>query len=218
MKQCPNCGSRFVDEAKFCPVCGTAVADPAPASPDGAGVPNGADINSTQPNANPGYTAQPDNSAQPGANNGYNTQNGGNYGYYADQKNPNPGYQPSYAPPAPVYDPYDHTREFDAADISNNKVFAMSIYLLGLFGIIVALIASHDSPYVAFHVRQGLKFEIVEVILAVITTVLCWTVIVPIAAAVALVILFVLRVIMFISICKGQAKEPGIIRSLGFLR
>ncbi len=202
MKQCPNCGSRFADEAKFCPVCGTAVAYPAPASPDGAGAPNNSDINNTQP----------------GADNGYNTQNGGNYGYYADPKNPNPGYQPSYAPPVPVYAPYDHTREFDAKDISDNKVFAMSIYLLGVFGIIVALIASHDSPYVAFHVRQGLKFEIVEVILCVITTVLCWTIIAPIAAAVALVILFVLRVIMFISICKGQAKEPGIIRSFGFLR
>lgn len=191
MKQCPNCGSQFADEARFCPVCGTPV--------EGAAAPNAGAGYTAQPNSDPNFTAQN------GANNG---------GYSA----PNPNYQPSYAPPAPVYDPYDHTGEFNAKDISDNKVVAMSVYLLGLAGIIIALIASHDSPYVAFHVRQGLKFEIVEVLIAVITTVLCWTIIVPIAAAVALVILFVLRVIAFFSICKGQAKEPAIIRSLGFLR
>ena len=47
---------------------------------------------------------------------------------------------------------------------------------------------------------------------------LCWTVIVPIAAAVVYVILLVLKVIAFFSICSGKAKEPAIIRNLGFLK
>ena len=32
---------------------------------------------------------------------------------------------------APYVDPYDHTKEFSAQDISDNKVFAMLMYLTG---------------------------------------------------------------------------------------
>ena len=38
---------------------------------------------------------------------------------------------PQYAP-APVVNPYDHTAEFDADDISENKCYAMLIYLMSL--------------------------------------------------------------------------------------
>ena len=34
--------------------------------------------------------------------------------------------------PAPYVDPLDHTGEFDAADISANKVVAMLPYILGI--------------------------------------------------------------------------------------
>lgn len=33
-----------------------------------------------------------------------------------------------------------------------------------------------------------------------------------------MIILLVLRIISFFQICSGKAKEPAIIRSLGFLR
>ena len=62
---------------------------------------------------------------------------------------------PVYAAPEP--DPFDHTGEFDAQDISENKVLCMLVYLMGAIGIIYALLAGKDSKYVAFHVRQALK-------------------------------------------------------------
>ena len=116
--------------------------------------------------------------------------------------NPAPGAAPqaAYQPPqqnpaqaAPYVDPYDHTKEFSAQDISDNKVFAMLMYLTGWIGIIIALLASKESRYVAFHLRQALKIEVVGILL-------------------------VLRIISFFQICSGKAKEPAIIRSLGFLR
>ena len=116
--------------------------------------------------------------------------------------NPAPGAAPqaAYQPPqqnpaqaAPYVDPYDHTKEFSAQDISDNKVFAMLMYLTGWIGIIIALLASKESRYVAFHLRQALKIEVVGILL-------------------------VLRIISFFQICGGKAKEPAIIRSLGFLR
>lgn len=134
---------------------------------------------------------------------GGNTQNGGNSGY---------------GNPYTAYDPYDHTSEFDPRDISANKVVSMLCYLLSWIGIIIALLAAGNSPYAAFHVRQALKFAVVEILLGIVTLVLCWTVIVPICAVVLYIALLVVKIIAFFQICGGKAKEPYIIRNFGFLR
>ena len=120
--------------------------------------------------------------------------------------------------PAPYVDPMDHTAEFDAADISDNKVIAMLPYILGIAGLIIALLAHSDSPYAGFHVRQYLKICVCEAIVAICSAVLCWTILVPIAGGICVVILLVVRVICFFQICKGQAKEPAIVGRLGFLK
>ena len=130
---------------------------------------------------------------------------------------------PTGAAAAPVMqaiapDPYDHTAEFTAKDISENKVIAMLVYLMGPIGIIIALLASPTSPYAAFHVRQALKFVVAEALLGIVTVLLCWTIIVPIAASVMYLVLGVIQIICFFQICSGKAKEPAIIRSLPFLK
>lgn len=118
----------------------------------------------------------------------------------------------------PQGDPYDHTAEFDPRDISDNKVFAMLGYLLGTVGIIIALLASRKSPFTMFHVRQALKFTVVNILMLICVALLFWTIIVPVAYGVMSCIFLVLRVICFFQICSGKAKEPAIIRSLGFLK
>ncbi len=123
--------------------------------------------------------------------------------------------QPNYAP---AFDPYDHTAEFDAKDVSENKVISMLVYLMGAIGIVIALLASNTSPYAAFHVRQALKFTVVEILSLICTALLFWTVIVPIAYGVLMLTLTIIKFICFFQICSGKAKEPAIIRSLGFLR
>lgn len=123
--------------------------------------------------------------------------------------------QQAYAPP---YDPYDHTAEFDPKDISDNKVISMLVYLMGAVGIIIALLASSTSPYAAFHVRQALKFTVVTILMSLCAVLLFWTIIVPIAYAVMLIVLWVIKIICFFQICSGKAKEPPIIRSLTFLK
>ncbi|MBE6552632.1 MAG: zinc-ribbon domain-containing protein [Ruminococcaceae bacterium] len=115
-------------------------------------------------------------------------------------------------------DPFDHTAEFDPKDISENKVISMLVYLLGPIGIIIALLASSTSAYAAFHVRQALKFTVVEILVAICTALLCWTCIVPVAAGILYIVLFVLKIVSFFQICKGQAKEPALIRDLKFLK
>lgn len=118
----------------------------------------------------------------------------------------------------PRKDLYDHTSEFDAKDISENKVVSMLPYLLGAVGIIIALLASNTSPYAAFHVRQALKLTVVGALAMIVTVLLCWTIIVPLAYIVLAVALFVVKIICFFDVCTGKAKEPAIVRSLKFLR
>lgn len=114
--------------------------------------------------------------------------------------------------------PYDHTREFDPADISDNKVYCMLLYLIGIVGVIIGLLAAQKSPYVSFHVRQALKFTVCDVLLGLIALVLFWTFLVPVAALIAYLVLVVVRIICFVQICQGKAMEPVIIRSMGFLK
>lgn len=127
-------------------------------------------------------------------------------------------YSNPYATAAPVVPEWDHTAEFDPKDVSDNKVIAMLVYLLGVIGILIALIGSSNSPYASFHVRQSLKFVVIETLATLAAGILCWTVIVPIAAGIFAVVLWVVKIICFVSICKGEAKEPVIIRSFGFLK
>lgn len=119
---------------------------------------------------------------------------------------------------APLYDPYDHTKEFDAKDISDNKVIAMLVYLMGVFGIIIALLASSKSEYVMFHVRQALKFMVCNTLLGLVAILLLFTVIVPVVCGIAIAVLSVVQIICFFQICTGKAKEPYIIRNLAFLK
>ncbi len=141
---------------------------------------------------------------------------------------PNYGYQPAPAP-APVVDPTDHTAEFDAADISDNKIVAMLIYLGGYLGIFVALLMANTSKYVSFQVRQALKLEVVSLLfllcaipvaVCAIIPVLGWIVAVVygLAAVAFPITLLVIKIMAFVNILKGKVKEPALIHKLSFLK
>lgn len=117
-----------------------------------------------------------------------------------------------------VVNTYDHTTDFDAQDISDNKVYAMMAYLLDFIGIIIALMVAKESPYAKFHAKEAAKLTIVSYIVVFFTAVLAWTCIVPFAGCILAGILFVLKVIAFVQVCKGKAVEPWLIRSLKFLQ
>lgn len=196
MKTCPTCGATLDDATMFCTQCGTNL----------QGAP---DFANTQGSASNQNTVNQDAAPNQGMPN---------------QGMPNQGPMPGQGAPyqqyaqAPVFDPYDHTAEYSPKDISDNKVIAILVYLMGTIGIIIALLASKESPYVAFHLRQGLKFLAVEVLVGIVSAVLFFTLIVPIAGGIFLIVLWVIKIICFFQICSGKAKEPAIIRSLGFLK
>ncbi len=120
--------------------------------------------------------------------------------------------------PNPFVDPKNHTAEFDAQDISQNKIFAILPYLFGFIGIIVSLLAAKDSGFTMFHIRQALKISICTTLLGLAAVVLFFTLIVPIAAVVCSGILTVVSIICFFRACSGKAIEAPIVSNLGFLK
>ena len=123
-------------------------------------------------------------------------------------------------PVAPVVNVYDHTAEFDPQDVHDNKIFALLCYIMGIVGVVVALLArsSVNSPYLSFHIKQSLKISITAVLVSIISVVLAWTCIVFIAGMVCNVILEVVAIICFFQTCSNKSVEAPIVRSLPFLK
>ena len=159
------------------------------------------------------HTGTQENQNSQGTPYGYGNPQGNNGAYYG-----NPQMNNGMPYGQPYVDPKDHSAEFDGKDIADHKLFAMLPYLLGILGTIVALLVAKDSPYVGFHVREGIRILVSEVLLGLITVVFCWTVVVPIAAAVCFIILLVVRIISFVNVCNGKAKEAAIVSNFGFLK
>ena len=113
-----------------------------------------------------------------------------------------------------VVDEFDHTSEFDAEDISANKVYAISAYLFSFFGALLCNVLAKESPFALFHAREALKIDVVAIIVYLLSALLCWTCIVPVAGAILIVMLLVVKVICIVQVCKGMAKEPWLVRSI----
>lgn len=151
-----------------------------------------------------------------------------NCGTSFQNPNPNPqqnvyqnNAQQGYAQPvSPVVNVYDHTAEFAPEDVHNNKLLALLCYIMGIIGVVVALLskASDNSPYLSFHIKQALKLVITQMLIGIITVLLCWTCIVPFAGAVCSVIILVVQIICFFQTCSNKSVEAPIVRSLPFLK
>ena len=184
MKTCPNCGAQTVDEAKFCESCG---------------------FNLEQNNAG-AQQAQPVNNPNP---------------QVAPQNGPVPAQmQPAVAPQFNGYQQYqtfnpnDHTKEFDARDIADNKFFAAFAYLFGILGIIVALLIN-NSPFTRFHAKQAVKIEICSVIVLIplIIPFLGWFI-----SGACFLALIVIRIIAFVNVIGGKAMDVPLISEIGFMK
>lgn len=133
--------------------------------------------------------------------------------------------QPVYVPPVPYADPYDHTDDFDAQDISENKVLAMLCYLLGPLGILMAQLAAGKSSYAAFHIKQAMKLTVAEILALLVLALggyLLWELrlrmLMLFVVPVGLLGLVALHLVCFFLVTKGKAKEVYIVRNLKFLK
>ena len=128
---------------------------------------------------------------------------------------PAPQYQQPYGQQYSYADPADHTAEFDAADVADNKILAVSCYLFGFIGIIVAALFAKDSGYIKFHVKQSLRLSVAEVLACVvmIIPILGW-----IVGGIFLFILFIVEIIAIVWAFQGKSKDLPIIKGFKFLQ
>lgn len=213
MRVCSKCGAEIGDNNAFCIKCGTPV---------------GAADN----NANQQFNAGPNEGQQQNSNQQFNA------GPQQNNQQFNAGPQVNYQQQYVMRPNYDHTAEFDAKDVSDNKVLAIFAYLdvtFGILGVIVALLGSANSKFTAFHARQSLKIAVVQILFTI-----CWGVLFGIATGIAVgigakalatmvavfsflygagfLVLFIVRIVSFFQACTGKSIEPIIIRAFGFLR
>ena len=66
---------------------------------------------------------------------------------------------------------FDHTDEFKRSEAARERPYALLAYLLGLPGILIASIGQ-KSAYVRFHIRQSLKYSILEMLMSMAATAL----------------------------------------------
>lgn len=240
MKICKNCGASIADDTMFCTQCGVKVEAFEEPVKEEAKAEEGKQANETvetntqaakeegqekdqtsyiygqQPNYNQQNYSQGSNNQGPYTQGAYNqgAYNQGAYNQGAYNQGAYGGYQQYYSQP----NPYDHTAEFSAKDVSDNKVIAMLLYLTSYLGLFVALLAAQDSPYLKFHLRQAIKFMVVDTLAIIVGAVLCFTFIIPLLAGAFIFVMWICKIITFFSICGGKSVEPAIIRKFGFLR
>ncbi len=172
--------------------------------------------------ANPNMQGQYDSNMQghynPNMQGQYNPNMQGQYNpNMQDQYNPNmQGGQSNYQQYRPIPD-HDHTNKYEADDIAQNKSIAMLCYLMGPFGIIMAGLLSQTSPYAMFHVRQSTRFLVLNMLCVFAMSILFWTFIVPIAAGILLLAIFIAQIVTVVQIAQGKAVIPFILRSIKFL-
>lgn len=137
---------------------------------------------------------------------------------------PAPAYNTSgaySAPQASVKDATDHTDEFCAEDVAENKLIVALAYVLPVtVGAILCVWLSKvsDSKYLKFHSREILKLAICSLVVTMVCAVTSFLVIPAIALGAASVVVIVLRVIGFIQAVKGQSKELPIISNIEILK
>ena len=195
MSFCASCGAKIEEGSLVCASCGTAT-------------------DAVTPNASAGATPVP--VIVPGAVSSDGAANNSQSAYAQVPQGSAAGV--AYASAPQNFDPYDHTSEFDPSDISKNKAVAMLCYLLSFLGLIVAALIGQKSEYTMFHVRQSIKFLVVDSLCIIAMVLTFWLVIPLFIIPPFMFVLFIIKLITFCQICSGQAKEPAIIRSLGFLK
>ncbi len=215
MKICANCGNQIPDGASFCNNCGSSVTE--------GNVSSDKDSIIQAPSANAagaiGTVGAAGDASSAGTSGGQQEQgfNNGNFQQGPFQQPPYqqaPYQQGPYQQPYVRYDPTDHTSEFDAKDIADNKLFALIPYFSLLLGLIAGIYLK-ESAYMKFHIRNSIIFTVAEVLVAIICIIpfLGWVI-----GFVCFIVLGIFKIVAVIWVFQGKAKEIPVLNSIGFLK
>ena len=100
---------------------------------------------------------------------------------------------------------------FDPQDIADNRMLAMLGYLtMG----VLPMLGCRNSAYAMHHVNQALWLYIGYILCALASSILAFTVIIPILGGIALIVLLVFSIIGIVRALKGSGKYLPFIKKL----
>lgn len=117
----------------------------------------------------------------------------------------------------PEKNTWDKTELFSAEEVKEYRLTAVLIYLLGIFGIILALVTDRNSPYLKFHIAEELKITVVTAALAIFSVLLAFTFIVPVLCTAGIAACCVINLISACKTLNGKSENAVIIRNLTIL-
>lgn len=113
-----------------------------------------------------------------------------------------------------LFDEYDKTELFEESDVKEHRFFAILIYLTGVIGIALALLKDKSSPYLSFHIQEGIKIVAADALILILSAILSWTVIVPLLGTAAIIASAVIKLTSAFWTYKGLTKNAVIIRKI----
>lgn len=200
MKICNTCGFECEDGIEICPTCGRKC--------DGSDSPKSAAAQ-TDPFAE--YRKQIDMQMKEQA------QRIEALKKQMNEEKPKEKRKPRAQDREPEKNAWDKTELFSAEEIKEYRLTAVLIYLLGIFGIILALVTDKNSPYLKFHIAEGLKITVVTAALAIFSVLLAFTFIVPVLCTAGIAACFIIKLISAYKTLNGKSENAVIIRNLTIL-
>ncbi|MCQ2424246.1 MAG: zinc ribbon domain-containing protein [Clostridia bacterium] len=111
----------------------------------------------------------------------------------------------------------DTTSEYTKEDVEGNKLMGVLAYL-GIL-VLIPIFAAKESKFARFHANQGLVLLIVDIILAIVSSILGKIPLIGwLLGLVIDIIIIALVVIGIINVCNGKAKELPLIGKFKLLK
>ena len=112
---------------------------------------------------------------------------------------------------------WDKTDLFHKDEVKEYRLTAVLVYLLGIIGIILALLTDKSSTYLKFHTDESLKITVITAALTAISVLLSFTFVVPVIASAGIVVCSVIRLICAYKTLNGKSEHAVLIRNLSIL-
>ncbi len=111
----------------------------------------------------------------------------------------------------------DTTSEYTKEDVEGNKLMGVLAYL-GIL-VLIPIFAAKESKFARFHANQGLVLLIVDIIFAIVSSILGQIPLIGwLLGLVIDIIIIALVVIGIINVCNGKAKELPLIGKFKLLK
>jgi len=117
----------------------------------------------------------------------------------------------------------DSTYAYSEADISGNKGMAILCYISWL--VIIPILTSRESPFVRFHINQGISLFILDVVCTLLFRALGFMFlltpfdfVIELADLAVSALILAMAITGIVNVCKGKAKEMPLVGKIRYFR